>query len=139
MFIKFGQIAATRSDLLPETLTTELSRLHSDVQRLSDEEVTSVLDDELAEPVDKAFAEFDTEPLAAASIGQTHRAKLHDGRAVVVKLQRPGLEEIVLRDSAVLEFVSRQLDRRVEAAHRIGIRDLADELITSIENELDYG
>jgi ubiquinone biosynthesis protein len=58
---------------------------------------------------------------------------------VVVKLQRPALEEIVIRDSAVLSFVARQVDRRVEAAHRIGIRDLADELITSIESELDYG
>jgi ubiquinone biosynthesis protein len=139
MFVKFGQIAATRTDLLPQPLTSELSNLHSNVKRLSGEEVDSVLNSELAEPVGKAFAEFDSEPLAAASIGQTHRAKLHDGRAVVVKLQRPGLEDIVLRDSAVLEFVSRQLDRRVEAAHRIGIRDLADELITSIENELDYG
>jgi ubiquinone biosynthesis protein len=139
MFIKFGQIAATRNDLLPETLTSELSNLHSNVARLSDEEVQSVLSAELAEPVDKAFAEFDPHPLAAASIGQTHRAKLHDGSAVVVKLQRPGLDELVLRDSAVLEFVAGQVDRRVEAAHRIGITALADELIQSIESELDYG
>ena len=139
MFIKFGQIAATRNDLLPDTLTRELSNLHSNVARLSDEEVQSVLSSELAEPVDKAFAEFDSQPLAAASIGQTHRARLHDGQAVVVKLQRPGLDELVLRDSAVLEFVASQLDRRVEAAHRIGIRALADELIQSIESELDYG
>jgi ubiquinone biosynthesis protein len=139
MFVKFGQIAATRSDLLPETLTSELSNLHSNVARLSDDEVTAVLSSELAEPVDKAFAEFDPTPLAAASIGQTHRAKLHDGTPVVVKLERPGLDDIVLRDSAVLSFVAHQLDRRVEAAHRIGIIDLADELITSIEAELDYG
>jgi ubiquinone biosynthesis protein len=139
MFVKFGQIAATRTDLLPEPLTTELSNLHSNVSRLSDEEVQHVLSSELAEPVEKAFAEFEVEPLAAASIGQTHRAKLHDGSDVVVKLQRPALEEIVIRDSAVLSFVARQVDRRVEAAHRIGIRDLADELITSIESELDYG
>ena len=139
MFIKFGQIAATRNDLLPETLTTELSNLHSNVRRLSDEEVTSVLDAELAEPIEKAFADFDRQPLAAASIGQTHRASLHDGRNVVVKLQRPGLDDVVRRDSAVLSFVARQLDRRVEVAHRIGVRDLADELLTSIKSELDYG
>jgi ubiquinone biosynthesis protein len=139
MFVKFGQIAATRSDLLPDTLTSELSNLHSNVRRLSAEEVQGVLTTELAEPVDKAFAEFDSEPLAAASIGQTHRARLHDGRPVVAKLQRPGLEDIVRRDSAVLSFVARQLDRRVEVARRVGIRDLADELITSIRAELDYG
>lgn len=139
MFVKFGQIAATRTDLLPEPLTRELSNLHSNVQRLSEAEVAEVLDSELAEPVAKAFAQFEMEPLAAASIGQTHRAVLHDGRRVVVKLQRPGLDEIVLRDSAVLSFVARQLDHRVEAAHRIGIRALAEELVTSIESELDYG
>jgi ubiquinone biosynthesis protein len=138
MFVKFGQIAATRSDLLPETVTSELSNLHSNVSRLSDEQVAEVLSAELAEPVEQAFAEFDTVPLAAASIGQTHRARLHDGTAVVIKLQRPGLDELVLRDSAVLSFVARQLDHRVEAAHRVGIMDLAEELITSIESELDY-
>jgi ubiquinone biosynthesis protein len=139
MFVKFGQIAATRSDLLPEALTSELANLHANVARVPADEVAGVLRDELAEPVEQAFAEFDHEPLAAASIGQTHRARLHDGRAVVVKVQRPGLEEIVLRDSAVLSFVASQLDRRVEAARRIGVRDLAGELITSIEAELDYG
>ncbi len=139
MFVKFGQIAATRSDLLPETMTTELENLHSNVRTLSDEEVQRVLAAELDEPVDKAFAEFDVQPLAAASIGQTHRARLHDGRAVVVKLQRPGLDDIVRRDSAVLSFVSQQLERRVEVARRVGIRALAEELITSIEAELDYG
>ncbi len=139
MFVKFGQIAATRSDLLPETLTSELSSLHSNVARLRLEEVQEVLGTELGEPVQQAFASFSVEPLAAASIGQTHRASLHDGRAVIVKIQRPGIDDIVRRDSAVLSVVARQLDRRVEAAHRVGIRDLADELITSIKAELDYG
>ena len=139
MFVKFGQIAATRSDLLPETLTSELSSLHSNVARLRPEEVHDVLDAELGEPVQQAFASFSEEPLAAASIGQTHRASLHDGRAVIVKIQRPGIDDLVRRDSAVLSVIARQLDRRVEAAHRVGIRDLADELITSIRAELDYG
>lgn len=139
MFVKFGQIAATRTDLLPDTVTSELSNLQSNVKTLTDQEVRSVLANELAEPVEKAFASFDPHPLAAASIGQTHRARLHDGRAVVAKLQRPGLEDIVRRDSSVLSFVARQLDRRVELARRVGLRDLADELITSIETELDYG
>jgi ubiquinone biosynthesis protein len=139
MFIKFGQIAATRNDLLPETMTAELSHLHSDVRRLGDEEVDGVLASELAEPIEKAFATFDHHPLAAASIGQTHRATLHDGRAVVVKIQRPGLQAVVQRDSAVLSFAAGQLERRVEVARRIGVRALADELITSISAELDYG
>lgn len=139
MFVKFGQIAATRSDLLPDTLTGELSSLHSDVARVPADEVAAVMVAELGEPIEQAFGSFDSQPLAAASIGQTHRARLHDGHAVIVKVQRPGIDEIVRRDSAVLSFVSRQLDRRVEAARRIGVRDLAEELITSIEAELDYG
>src|SRR5436305_2500810 len=139
MFVKFGQIAATRSDLLPSTLTDELSNLHADVARIPPEGVDAVLNSELGEPVDKAFASFDAEPLAAASIGQAHRAKLHDGRPVIVKLQRPGLDDIVRRDAAVLRFIAAQLDRRVEAARRVGVRDLAQELITSIDQELDYG
>ncbi len=139
MFVKFGQIAATRNDLLPETLTGELSHLQANVAPISADQVEAVLRAELGEPPDKAFAAFDLEPLAAASIGQAHRARLHDGRAVVVKVQRPGIDEVVRRDATVLSFVARELDKRVDAARRIGARKLADELISSIEAELDYG
>jgi ubiquinone biosynthesis protein len=138
MFVKFGQIAATRNDLLPETLTTELSNLHSNVARVPAAEIEEVVTAELGEPASQAFGSFDLEPLAAASIGQAHRATLHDGRRVVVKVQRPGIDEIVHRDSTVLSFVARELDRHVEGARRVGVRALADELITSIEEELDY-
>ena len=138
MFVKFGQIASTRTDLLPETITDELSNLHADVERVPPDELEKVLEAELGEPVDQAFDEFEVEPLAAASIGQTHRAKLHGGHPVVVKVQRPGMEEIVQRDGSVLSLVARTLERRVEAARRIGARELADELIESIEAELDF-
>ncbi len=139
MFIKFGQIAATRSDLLPVTLTSELAQLQANVAPIPPPQVEAVLAEELDEPPEKAFASFDTKPLAAASIGQAHRATLHDGRRVIVKVQRPGLDELVRRDGAVLSFVARELQRRVESARRIGVRALADELIKSIEAELDYG
>ena len=138
MFVKFGQIASTRTDLLPATITDELSNLHADVERVPPDEVEKVLEAELGEPVDQAFDEFDAEPLAAASIGQTHRAKLRGGHPVVVKVQRPGMEEMVQRDGSVLSLVARTLERRVEAARRIGARELADELIQSIEAELDF-
>jgi ubiquinone biosynthesis protein len=138
MFVKFGQIASTRTDMLPETLTQELSLLRSDVKPVPRDEVVDMLEQELGESVDQAFASFEFEPLAAASIGQTHRAVLHDGTHVVVKVQRPGVDQIVRRDAAVLRLTARQLEQRVEAARRVGVRALAEELIRGIEEELDY-
>ncbi len=138
MFVKFGQIASTRTDLLPTTLTDELETLQSDVRPEPPEAIRTQLERELNEPVEKAFASFTTEPLAAASIGQTHRATLQDGAKVVVKVQRPGIDDLVDRDASVLAAVARQLDRRVTAAHRFGVKRLANELIVGIESELSY-
>ncbi len=97
MFVKFGQIASTRTDLLPEAMTTELSSLQSSVRPVPPEEVREVVEGELGARIDEEFIEFDWEPLASASIGQTHRARLRSGQAVVVKVQRPGIEETVAR------------------------------------------
>ncbi len=91
-----------------------------------------------ARRVEEEFASFDWEPLAAASIGQTHRATLHGGERVVVKVQRPGIEDTVARDAAVLRMVASVLERRVEVARQVGVRGLADELIGSLQRELDY-
>ncbi len=139
MFVKFGQIASTRTDLLPEVLTTELSNLQSSARPVSAEEIRVVLERELGASLDEEFASFDFEPLAAASIGQTHRAVLRSGENVVVKIQRPGIEDIVQRDAAVLRMVAGQVERRVEAARVLGVRRLAEELIISLQKELDYG
>lgn len=139
MFVKFGQIASTRTDLLPATLTNELSHLQADVRPVPVDEIRTVLEAELGEPADQAFESFEAEPLAAASIGQTHRATLHGGEPVVVKIQRPGVDDLVRRDGAVLAFAAAQLDRRVPAAQRVGVKRLAGELIDGIEDELDYG
>jgi len=138
MFVKFGQIAATRTDLLPKAITDELSKLHADVQRVPGDALETVLEEEFGEPGERAFRTFESEPLAAASMGQTHRATLHSGHPVVVKVQRPGMEDIVRRDGAVLTVVARILERRVEAARRVGLRGLAGELVANLETELDY-
>ena len=121
ILVKFGQIASTRSDVLPAALTEELAKLRSDVRPVGAEHVRAVLEEELGEPVEQAFASFEAEPLAAASIGQTHRAVLLDGTRVVVKVQRPGIGDVVARDAAVLRWASRQLERRVEAARAVGL------------------
>ena len=139
MFVKFGQIASTRTDLLPEVLTSELSLLQSSARPVPADDVRAVIESELGATVEEEFASFDFEPLAAASIGQTHRAVLKTGERVVVKVQRPGIEDIVHRDAAVLRFAASTIDRRVEAARQLGVKRLADELIDSLERELDYG
>jgi len=139
MFVKFGQIASTRGDLLPDTITTELAQLQSAARPVGADEVREVLERELGASVEEEFASFDFEPLAAASIGQTHRAILKTGEHVVVKVQRPGIEDVVHRDAAVLRMAAGVVDRRVDAAHQLGVKRLAEELITSLERELDYG
>ncbi|HEY2300107.1 MAG TPA: AarF/UbiB family protein [Jatrophihabitans sp.] len=138
MLVKFGQVASTRGDILPPALIAELSSLRADVRPISDDEVRQVLEEELAGPYEDTFKSFDWEPLAAASIGQTHRAVLADGTRVVVKVQRPEVRDIVLRDAAVLRLVASQLERRVEAARIVGLTALCEELILGIEDELDY-
>jgi ubiquinone biosynthesis protein len=138
MMVKFGQIASTRTDLLPETLTSELANLQSSVRPIDADAVRSVIERAFDEPVETAFAAFDWEPLAAASIGQTHRATLVTGERVVVKVQRPGVADLVDRDAAVMRLVARQAEHRIAAARRVGAVALADELIRGIESELDY-
>jgi ubiquinone biosynthesis protein len=138
MFVKFGQIASTRADLLPDALTTELEKLQASARPVPADEVRGVVESELGATVEEEFASFDFEPLAAASIGQTHRAVLKTGERVVVKVQRPGIEDVVYRDAAVLRLAANVLDRRVEGARHLGIKRLAGELIGSLERELDY-
>ena len=124
MLVKLGQIASTRTDVLPAATTEELAKLRADVRKVPEAEVREMLETELGEPVERAFGSFEFEPLAAASIGQTHRAVLADGTPVVVKVQRPGIDEVVARDAAVLRLATSQLERRVEAARAIRLRRL---------------
>jgi ubiquinone biosynthesis protein len=138
MLVKLGQIASTRTDVLPAATTEELAKLRADVRKVPEAEVREMLETELGEPVERAFGSFEFEPLAAASIGQTHRAVLADGTPVVVKVQRPGIDEVVARDAAVLRLATSQLERRVEAARAIRLGDFSEELIAGLEEELDY-
>lgn len=138
MFIKFGQIASTRSDVLPAPLVDALSELQANVAPVPLEDVRRILDDELDGPVERTFSSFSDTPLAAASIGQTHLAELVDGRQVVVKVRRPDVEVGVARDSAVLRWGTRALLRRSEAARSIGLQAISEELIRSVQQELSY-
>ncbi|MGA8372393.1 MAG: AarF/UbiB family protein [Acidimicrobiales bacterium] len=138
MFVKFGQIASTRGDLLAPPVIDALSELRSSVRPIPPEEVRPLIEAELERPVEEVFSSFEWEPLAAASIGQTHRAVLFDGERVVVKVQRPGMSDLLRRDATVLRMISTVAERRMPSAKRLGVRELAEELILSMSRELDY-
>ncbi len=138
MLVKFGQIASTRDDLLPPVITDELAQLRSSVPGLPFTTVRQVVETELGAPLDSIFESFDQTPLAAASIGVTHRAVLRDGRQVIVKVQRPDVEQSVAVDGRVLIGGARNLERQSAAAKRVGIVGLARELVAGITEELDF-
>ena len=138
MLVKFGQIASTRDDLLPPVITDELAQLRSSVPGLPFPVVRQVIETELGAPLDAIFASVDEESLAAASIGVTHRAVLKDGRRVIVKVQRPDVQDSVAIDGRVLVGGARSLERQSAAARRVGVVGLARELVSGITEELDF-
>lgn len=114
-FIKLGQVLAGRPDLLPPEYQEALARLQDKVKPFAFEEVERIIFSELGVRLSKAFASFDPTPIAAASLGQVHRATLRDGREVVVKVQRPGIRQIVAEDFEVLANIADLLDKHTEA------------------------
>ncbi|HEV8206055.1 MAG TPA: AarF/UbiB family protein [Acidimicrobiia bacterium] len=138
MFVKMGQVASTRSDLVSPPVAEELSHLQDHVAPAPPEGVRELLEDELGAPVDEVFAEFDWNPLAAASIGQVHRARLHGGRQVVVKVQRPGIANSVDRDLDVLNELATMVEQRTTWGADYHVSDLADEFAERLREELDF-
>ncbi|MBF1801779.1 AarF/UbiB family protein [Alloalcanivorax profundimaris] len=111
IFIKFGQLMATRRDMLPPEWTEALARLQDDVTPFQGADARALVEAALPRPLDQVFADFDDVPLAAASVAQVHPATLPDGGEVVVKVLRPGIEERVERDLKVMDFGARVLER----------------------------
>jgi predicted unusual protein kinase regulating ubiquinone biosynthesis (AarF/ABC1/UbiB family) len=137
-FIKLGQLLSTRMDLLPPAYTEALSRLQDDVEPITCEEVEQVFCDELGVDTRTAFASFDREPLASASLGQVHRAELRSGRSVVVKVQRPGIRDRIAADMEALAELAQWLDDHTDVGRRFAFRELLDEFDRSLRDELDY-
>lgn len=137
-FIKLGQMLATRVDLLPMAYLEPLARLQDDVAPFPYEEVEAIVKTELGARISKAFAEFDIKPLAAASLGQVHRATLRDGRPVVVKVQRPNIRQIVVDDLEALTEIAELLDRHTETGRRYGFGPMVDAFRKTLLRELDY-
>jgi ubiquinone biosynthesis protein len=138
MFVKMGQVLATRSDLVSPAVADELSHLQDDVRQADREQVAGLLVTELEANVDEVFAHFEWEPIAAASIGQAHRARLHDGQEVIVKVQRPGIAESINRDLDVLEELAKAVESRTSWGAEYRVRELVGEFANTLRDELDF-
>jgi ubiquinone biosynthesis protein len=137
-FIKLGQLLSTRADLLPAPYLESLARLQDKIEPFPYAEVERIFHDELGVRVSKAFLSFDPEPMAAASLGQVHRATLRDGRRVAVKVQRPDIRETIVNDLNALEEVAAFLDHHTEFGRRYEFTNMLSGLRKSLIRELDY-
>lgn len=137
-FIKLGQIASTRADLLPPDLIKELEKLQSHVAPFPAAEARRLIEESLEAPIDKLFMIFDDEPVGSASIGQVHRAMLHTGEDVAVKVQRPNIEKTVRTDLEILRHLAVLAESNLEWARNYQVTDMIEEFSDALINELDY-
>jgi ubiquinone biosynthesis protein len=150
VFVKLGQLLATRPDLMPPEALRELSQLHAAARPLTATEVRETIesslrdagvgaaDERTASRLDATFAGFVEQPLGSASIAQAHVARLHDGREVVVKVRRPGLEAMVERDLAIMLWLARVAQRRTAWGRAYEVVGLAEDFATTLRAELDF-
>lgn len=137
-FIKLGQLLSTRADLLPMPYMQALTRLQDKVEPFAYEEIEQIITSELGVRISKAFSSFDPKPMAAASLGQVHRATMRDGRPVAVKVQRPAIREQIVKDLEAMSEVAQFLDLHTEMGKRYEFQKMLDEFRKSILAELDY-
>ncbi|PWT91862.1 MAG: ABC transporter [Blastocatellia bacterium] len=137
-FIKLGQLLSTRADLLPAPYLDALSRLQDQIEPFPYEEVERIVSSELGVRISKAFIDFDPTPYAAASLAQVHRAYLRDGRAVVVKVQRPDIREEIVEDLEALTEIAQFLDSHTELGRRYEFENMLVDLRKSLLRELDF-
>jgi ubiquinone biosynthesis protein len=138
VFIKLGQLLATRPDLLPPAAMAELGRLHGSAAPLPEDQVAQVIREETGRGIEEVFLEVDWTPLGSASIAQAHAARLLDGTAVVVKVRRPGLREQVERDLAIARWLARTAERRTPWGALYQVTSLVDEFSAVLHGELDF-
>lgn len=137
-FIKLGQLLSTRGDLLPQRYLDALERLQDRVEPFPYEEVEQIVSSELGARLSKLFLTFETQAEAAASLAQVHRATMRDGRLVVVKVQRPGVREIIVEDMEALEKVAEFIDAHTEVGKRYEFTNMLIDLRQSLRYELDF-
>ncbi|HKM14734.1 MAG TPA: ubiquinone biosynthesis regulatory protein kinase UbiB [Marinospirillum sp.] len=137
IFTKFGQMLSTRRDLLPPDIADELRKLQDQVAPFPAAQAKATIEKALGMSVEEAFAEFESEALASASVAQVHAAKLHTGENVVVKVIRPGVEKIIKKDVQLLYMLARLMLRLVPDAHRLHPVEVVADYDISLMDELD--
>jgi predicted unusual protein kinase regulating ubiquinone biosynthesis (AarF/ABC1/UbiB family) len=137
-YIKLAQLLSTRADMMPHAYLDALARLQDNVEPFPFDQVQAIVAVEIGARLSKAFAEFDETPMAAASLGQVHRAVLRSGQSVVVKVQRPTARQTVAEDLEAMAEIAQLLDLHTEFGKRYHLSDIVEELRKSLLRELDY-
>lgn len=137
-FIKIGQALSTRADLLPLEYVRSLVKLQDQVPQFPVEQAIEIIESELGRPLEQVYQVFDREPIAAASLGQVHRARLHSGEEVVIKVQRPGLDKLFDLDFKILGNLVRFIKRRLKGAKHFDLEAIHQEFCEILHREIDY-
>ncbi|MDE2345577.1 MAG: ubiquinone biosynthesis regulatory protein kinase UbiB [Gammaproteobacteria bacterium] len=137
IFVKFGQMLSTRRDLLPHDVADQLAKLQDQVPPFPGREARSIIEQVLGKPVAELFREFSETPLASASIAQVHAARLPDGREVVIKVLRPGVETVIRGDLELLQLLAALAERYWPDGRRLRPREIVAEYEKTILDELD--
>ncbi|HEX6088246.1 MAG TPA: AarF/UbiB family protein [Thermoanaerobaculia bacterium] len=137
-YVKFGQLLSTRPDIVPHEYILALESLQDDLEPFSFAEVERIVEEELGVRLSKAFESFDSTPLAAASLGQVHRAVMRDGREVVVKVQRPNVREQVQRDLEVFTEIAQELEKHTDIGRKMSLVGAIEQAKLVMYSELNY-
>jgi ubiquinone biosynthesis protein len=137
IFVKFGQVLSTRRDLIPADIASELALLQDRVPPFPSQQAAACIEAALGAPPAKLFAQFETDPVASASIAQVHFAVLHDGREVAVKVLRPGMLNIIEKDMALLRMLAGVIERLGPDGRRLKPREVVAEFDKYLHDELD--
>ncbi|KPN72592.1 ubiquinone biosynthesis regulatory protein kinase UbiB [Neisseria sp. 83E34] len=137
VFVKFGQVLSTRPDLIPHDYAVELAKLQDRVPPFDAELSRRQIEQSLGKPIDALYAEFDTTPVASASVAQVHKARLHTGEQVAVKVLRPNLAPVIEQDLALLRFGAGWIERLFSDGKRLRPREVVDEFDKYLHDELD--
>lgn len=137
-FVKVGQILSMRSEILPQSFCDELSKLRADAEPMDAQTVIDTLEHEYGRPIDEVFASIDRTPLGSASVAQVHRAKLATGEDVAVKVQRPGIQEMMAQDIDIMRSLVRRLGGFLKGGQIVDFADVVEELWESFQEETDF-